>query len=121
MPPVFPVIGSSVSPVQRSQLWLADHCARVNVDKLGTFSDKTAAALAASEYCGQGEFPVPFGFPVLVTWDQAATSSSESAVSCAVKIAGWFTRKRPLCQFGVRNWMTMVNAVIAVNHRSDGK
>jgi len=88
MPPVFPVTGSSVSPVQKPQLWLADHCARVNVDKPGTFSDKTAGALAASVYCGQGEFPVPFGLPVLAKLVQAATSSSESAVSCALKVAG---------------------------------
>src|SRR5882724_6835979 len=81
MPPVFPVNGSSVSPVQNLQLWLVDHCARVNVDKLGTFSDKTAGALAASVYCGQGEFPVLFGLPVLAKFVQAATSWSDSVIS----------------------------------------
>ena len=110
MPPVFPVTGSSLSPVQKPQLWLADHCARVNVDKPGTFSDKTAGALAASVYCGQGEFPVPFGLPVLAKLVQAATSSSESAVSCALKVAGWFTPRTPPCQFGNRNWMSIVCA-----------
>src|SRR6267154_507150 len=81
----------SVFPVQKPQLWLADHCALVNVDKPGTFSDKTAGASAALTYCGQGEFPVPFGLPLLAKLVQAATSSSERVASCVVKVAGWLT------------------------------
>src|SRR5216683_805419 len=111
----------SVFPVQKPQLWLADHCALVNVDKPGTFSDKTAGASAALVYCGQGEFPVPFGLPVLAKLVQAATSSSERVASCVVKVAGWLTPRTPPCQLGNKNWMSIVCAARGLNPGKGGK
>src|SRR6266568_2668958 len=113
---------------QKSQWWLAENSALVNVDKLGTFSDKYSGTPSWSTYRGQGEFPDQFGLPVAAKLVQAATSSSESVISdplispvVQVFCGAWFIPRMPPCQPGNRNWMSIVWAARGTKPGMGGK
>src|SRR5260370_30493784 len=102
---------------QKAQLCSAPNCALVKVDRLGTFSDRISGTPSWPTKRGQGAFPVPFGLPLRAKLVQAATSSSESLSSDAVRPGDWLapeTPRMPPCQPGQRNWVSIVWAAKGV-------